>query len=463
MAEPLHAQALRAPEAAAVKVGGLPTRTKALYGLGNIGNQLFRDAPMMLLLFYLTSIIGIAPAIAGAAIFVPKVFVGALSDFAVGIVSDRNLHRFRRRNWLLVGAALAPVAMIATFFVPLAGTLGQVAYVIATFSFYMLTFASFSVPFLAHFSEISEDPQERTVLMAWKHAWTGAGLLLGSALTPWLIYRMGGDRLAYVAGAAFLGVVSSISLVTAWAAVRKVAVSEAGSDKLTLRVLLGTLAFRPFRILCLSAICMTVAAGTCSAALAFFITYAMGRADALVQLGILVAIAGGVVLVASPFWVWVAKRVGKRNAYVLGALGHVATLLVWSNAGSGPGSIWVTYVCSGFVGLFNSGWGLIALSLLTDAMAASRQASGRDTAGAFAAIWSMLEKAGIALGGTLVVSAILTLGGFDSAAAKQHLGQSAEAVTAIRYAFGYVPAALMAMAALIIWRFVPHSSPEDAA
>ncbi|MBT0669261.1 hypothetical protein HT136_12895 [Novosphingobium profundi] len=40
----------------------LPTRTKAFYSLGNIGNQLFRDAPMMLLLFYLTSSIGIAPA-----------------------------------------------------------------------------------------------------------------------------------------------------------------------------------------------------------------------------------------------------------------------------------------------------------------------------------------------------------------------------------------------------------------
>ncbi|MFD2138026.1 MFS transporter [Novosphingobium resinovorum] len=86
----------------------LRTRTKALYSFGNVGNQLFRDAPMILLLYYLTSIVGIPPAIAGAAIFVPKVIVGALSDFTVGVVSDRNLHRFARRNWLLVGAVLAP-------------------------------------------------------------------------------------------------------------------------------------------------------------------------------------------------------------------------------------------------------------------------------------------------------------------------------------------------------------------
>lgn len=431
----------------------LPTHTKALYGFGNVGNQLFRDAPMILLLFYLTSIVGIPPAIAGAAIFVPKVVVGALSDFTIGVVSDRNLYRFARRNWLLVGACLAPFAMIATFFVPDVTMSLQVTYVIAAFSFYMITFASFSVPFLAHFSEISSDPQERTVLMAWKHAWTGAGLLLGSALVPWLIHELGADRSAYVSGAALLGGIAAISLVTAWNAVRKVPVSVPLERDLSLRGLLSTLRFGPFRILCLSAAAMTIAAGTCSAAMAFFITYNMGRSDALVQLGILVAIAGGVVMVVSPFWVMMARIMGKRNAYVLGAMGHVATILIWSNLGTGP--IWVTYVCSGFIGLFNSGWGLVALSLLTDAMAQAREETGRDTAGSFAAIWSIVEKAGIALGGTLVASSILALGGFDSAAARRGIAQSVEAVDAIRYAFGIVPAALMVVAAFIIWRFVP--------
>lgn len=438
---------------AAPQGGLLRTRTKALYSFGNVGNQLFRDAPMILLLYYLTSIVGIPPAIAGAAIFVPKVIVGALSDFTVGVVSDRNLHRFARRNWLLVGAVLAPFAMIATFFVPNAATSTQVGYVVVAFSFYMVTFASFSVPFLAHFSEISSDPQERTVLMAWKHAWTGAGLLLGSALVPWLIHELGADRGAYVTGAALLGGITAISLVTAWNAVRKVQVIVPLERDLSLRSLLATLTFRPFRVLCLSAAAMTVAAGTCSAAMAFFITYNMGRSDALVQLGILVAIAGCVVMVVSPLWVAVARVLGKRNAYLVGALGHVITLIVWSNAGTGP--IWVTYVCSGCVGLFNSGWGLIALSLLTDAMAQARAETGRDTAGSFAAIWSIIEKAGIALGGTLVASSILAVGGFDSAAAKRGIAQSAEAIDAIRYAFGIVPAALMFIAALIIWRCVP--------
>lgn len=39
----------------------------------HVASQLFRDAPSLLLLFYPTNVMGIAPAIAGMAIFVPEV------------------------------------------------------------------------------------------------------------------------------------------------------------------------------------------------------------------------------------------------------------------------------------------------------------------------------------------------------------------------------------------------------
>lgn len=431
----------------------LPTSTRALYGAGQIGNQLFRDAPSMLLLFYLSAVIGIPPGIASAAIFIPKVFVGAISDLGVGILSDRNLHRFKRRNWLLLGAVLAPIAMTLTFSVPDISTTGQVIYVILGFSAFMVTFAVLSVPYLAHFAEISQDPHERTVLMAWKHTWTGAGLLLGSSFAPWLIHELGGDRQAYILAAAFLGGVSSLSMIAAWHGVRKVTVAPAKSTTLTLRALGSALTYRPFRILCLSAIVMTISAGSTSAAHVFFLTYTMGRPDALVQLGIILAIMGTVVFVASPLWVGVAKALGKRNGYLLAALGHCVTLAVWANVADGP--IWIIYVCGALVAFFNSGWGLIVLSLLTDTIARAWEETGQDTAGAFAAIWSIIEKMGMAVGGTLVVGAILTIGGFDSAAARQGVPQSQEAIHAISYAFGTVPVLLKLIAVYIIWRYIP--------
>ena len=161
---------------------GLAVQTKAGFGIGQIAGQLFRDAPSLLLLFYLTSILGIEPALAGAVIFIPKVLFGAGFDLTVGLVSDRYAAQFARRRWLLIGAVAAPFAMLGAFTVPEGSQFLQLAWVFISFSFYMAVFSTFSVPYLAQFAEITDSPAERTELMAWKHGFTGVGVLLGSAL-----------------------------------------------------------------------------------------------------------------------------------------------------------------------------------------------------------------------------------------------------------------------------------------
>ena len=78
------------------------------YGTGQIAGQVFRDVPSLLLLFFMTTVLGIEPALAGAAIFVPKLVWGVGCDMLVGVLSDRWKHRFHRRWWLLAGVAVVP-------------------------------------------------------------------------------------------------------------------------------------------------------------------------------------------------------------------------------------------------------------------------------------------------------------------------------------------------------------------
>ena len=42
------------------------------FGLGMIGDRIFRDAPALLLLVFMTNYLAIPPALAGVAIFIPK-------------------------------------------------------------------------------------------------------------------------------------------------------------------------------------------------------------------------------------------------------------------------------------------------------------------------------------------------------------------------------------------------------
>jgi GPH family glycoside/pentoside/hexuronide:cation symporter len=442
---------------AAAGTGGMrvPLLVMAGYGVGQISGQLYRDAPSLLLLFYLTSIVGMPPAIAGAAIFVPKLCIGALSDLGVGILSDRLIARMPRRRWLLAGALLAPPGMVAAFAVPDGPVWFQALYVALAFSFYMVAFSTFSVPYLAQFAEMTDDPEERTTLMAWKHAMTGVGLLLGAALTPVLIHLLGGGRPAYLIAAGVLGLLCSVSLLVAWNAARHVRSVPRIGRALTLRMLVAVLAYRPYLILCASAVAMTVAAGVAYASFAFFITYNMARADAFVQIGIISTISAVMVMIGSPIWVAVARRIGKKNVYLVAATGHALTLLCWSLSGTAPMPL--IYVYAACVGLFNTGWGLIILSLLADTISRSREESGEDRAGSFSAVWTIIEKAGIAFGGTLLAGTVLSAFGFSASLARQGIAQSDGALMGVSLAFGLIPAALKMLAAFIVWRFVPST------
>ncbi|MEJ6009773.1 MFS transporter [Novosphingobium aquae] len=430
----------------------LATATKAGFGVGQIAGQLFRDVPSLLLLFYLTTVMGIAPAVAGSAIFLPKVIFGAGFDLAVGIGSDRMAARFPRRGWLIAGGAIAPVAMLAVFAVPDGSPTLQVIWVFVTFSLYMATFSTFSVPYLAQFAEMSPDPAERTELMAWKHGFTGVGVLLSSAAAPALVGYLGGDRGAYLVTSGLVGLVCLACLVTAWRYAARIPDRVSTGTPLALRDLPKAFGDRNFMVLCLSAVIMTVASGISYASFAFFIKFVMNRSDAFVQVGILSAIMAFAVMAGSPIWVKVAARIGKKNTYVLAACGHGFATLAWALLGQAP--IWVSYGLAAVMAMFNAGWGLIVLSLLADAISDARERWGENRAGVYSAIWSMIEKAGIALGGTLIVGGLLSASGFDAGAAQQGLAQSASATAGIILSYAVLPGLAKLVAAALIWRCV---------
>jgi Na+/melibiose symporter-like transporter len=167
------------------------------------------------------------------------------------------------------------------------------------------------------------------------------------------------------------------------------------------------------------------------------------------------------VMAGSPFWVFIARHLGKKRTYVLAAAGHGIVTLAWGQVAHGP--IMIAYVLSALTAIFNAGWGLIVLSLLSDAIASAREDLGENRAGSYSAIWSIIEKAGIALGGTLVVGGILSASGFDAEAAKAGVAQSAHAIGGIVLAYSTLPGLAKLVAAAIIGIFVKDDRAARAA
>jgi glycoside/pentoside/hexuronide:cation symporter, GPH family len=422
------------------------------YGFGQIAGQVFRDLPSLLLLFFMTTVLGIAPAIAGAAIFIPKLFWGVLCDVTVGIVSDRWQQRIQRRWWLLAGAIGAPLAMVLLFHVPAGSTSFRVVYVSGVFSLYMAVFASFSVPYLAIAGELSSDPRQRTVLMAWRLVFTAVGVLTSGALAPAIIQSRGGGQAAYEFMALVLAVICPVSLLIAFFGVGRATrqssfvATTRPRLKLSVREAFTVLAAPKFSVLLGVNLLQLIGSGMCYASMLYFLAYNMQRGDAFQLIGGLVLIACAGIVVAQPVWVKLSTRFGKRPTYIAATLWYAAMYLIWAcNAHAG---IVTAYVLSGLAAVGNSGWAMLGFSMVSDVAS-----DDEHHAGLYSAAWIATDKIGFALGGALLVGLLLSAFGFDSARAVAGLPQSAQALTGVMLAFGIVPAAFNIIGALIFIRW----------
>lgn len=422
------------------------------YGVGQIAGQVFRDLPSLLLLFFMTTVLGIAPDVSGLVIFVPKLVLGLVCDVGVGIASDKLRRKIARRWWLLAGVFLTPLAMVLLFHVPDGSDTLKLAYIGGVFSLYMAVFACFSVPYLALAGELTQTPEERNHLMAWRLVFTAVGVLVAGALAPYLIALNGGDQAAYESMALVLAIICPLALLVAFFSTRNASAIATGhielANKLTPTLAFGKIFKSRFTALLGANLLQLTGAGMGYASLIYFLAYNMGLGEggALANIGMIVLAACAGIVVAQPFWIKAAGAIGKRNGYILATFIYLATYVVWGmSAGWGIGA---SYVLSFVAALGNSGWAMLGFSMMSDIAA-----EDEEYAGLYSAAWIASDKIAFALGGTLLVGLTLSLFGFDSAAAVAGEAQPGSALTGVVIAFAFFPVTLNLLAAALLWKF----------
>ncbi|WP_199554252.1 MFS transporter [Sandaracinobacteroides hominis] len=444
-----EAATLTAAEAPAPRAG---LGVQIGYGFGQIAGQIFRELPSLLLLFFMTNVLGIAPALAGAAIFIPKLVWGATADILVGIYSDRWRHKIPRRWWLLVGVVGAPIAMVLLFHVPAGSTTLKVAYVSAVFALYMGVFAAFSVPYLAMASEYTSSPEERNVIMAWRLVFTAIGITFSGMIAPYLVGAFGGDQAAFEKMSIVLAIVCPAALLVTFIATGRVKSTPQPTalaerlERMSFRQAIAVLTQPRFATLISANLLLLTGSGMALASMLYFLTYNMGRTDALQLIGGIVGAACLGIVIAQPLWVQVAKRVDKVTGFLIAAALYGSCYAVWAFA-AGWG-IATAFIISFIAAVGQSGWSMLGFSMVSDFAAEDER-----NAGLYSATWIAVDKIAFALGGTLLVGIVLSLFGFDSMKAVQGLPQTDQAMTGVMVAFGISPAVLSTIACLILLKF----------
>ena len=127
----------------------LSLKTKALYGLAGVGDSALYNIMGTFALFFLTTVAGVDPAIAGTITAIGSVW-DTICGAIIGYVSDNTDTRFGKRKPFLVIASLPLMVFTSLFFFNVhAGEEVMIVYYGIMIMLFWTSFSFFFVPYLA--------------------------------------------------------------------------------------------------------------------------------------------------------------------------------------------------------------------------------------------------------------------------------------------------------------------------
>ncbi|HWU03690.1 MAG TPA: MFS transporter [Novosphingobium sp.] len=443
-----------------------PLRLKLFYGVGQVGAQIFRDTPAVLLPLFMTTLLGVPAWMAGLAVLLPKLWV-IFCDPLVGGWSDRLQPRRGRGGFLATGAVLAALGFMALFLVTRYPSpfLAAVA-VCLLFLLASTGFSAFSVPYLALAAELSADPHERTRILLYRMTFAIAGVLLGVGLAQPVVFHFGGGAHGWHVMAVLFGGVCLVSMLATALAFWRFRSPRPATPPLTLAGQLRVaLANRPFRLLTLVHFIQSLGQASSYSVIGLVYLYAV-RNIAILPVFVLGMSAAG--LLSQPYWLRSSRRHGKLRMFVVASGLWSLITITWIFVGLAgdsrlPGGMRVedalVLLRGVLLGVVNSGFTLLAISMLTDTISHGQRNNDRSVEGGLAGIWSAAEKlafaAGPALGGVL-----LSLSGYVSST-HGPVAQSPQAILGILALYSLVPAGFC-LGSLLLLRGYRQSFGEPA-
>ncbi|MGW5736827.1 MULTISPECIES: MFS transporter [Streptomyces] len=435
------------------QVPPLPRGVRVGYGLGSLCTGTFATVPGLILLYYLTNVLAVPAAVAGAAVFLPKAW-DVLINPLVGALSDRSrLKGGGRRPFLLVGACTLPPLFALIFAAPPLRAGAAAAYVAALFWLAATAYAVFQVPYVTMPAEMTEDPAERGRVLGWRVAFLGVAILLSGALAPAIAHADGDSPASYrTMGAAVAGLLA-LGMFGAWFSTRRAPVAARAEADPSLRAQLAAArSHRPFLFLAGMWTLQALAVGVMLAGVQYFATYTLGRPAAV---SVLFACLIGPLVLVMPLWNRLARRRGATYAQWCASLLFLAgTVPLACTAAAGPA---VAYGATVVLGIAYAGLQLLPMTMLADTLAADVARTGKRRAATFTGLWTAAETLAFALGAGLF-ALLLAVTGFRSSDADHRVAQPESALTGITLGTSVLPGLL---AAASLWAL--HGYREDRA
>ncbi|MBN2051713.1 MAG: MFS transporter [Spirochaetales bacterium] len=407
----------------------LAVRTKIGYGFGELGSVLFWSSLSFLFINYLTDEVGLSAGLAGIALMIGKIW-DAVTDPAVGILSDRTKSRFgRRRPWMLYGAL--PLGIVYALIFRKPGFTAQGSLFAWASIMYILLCTAYTVvniPYISLIPDLTKDYDERTNLNGYRSVFSILGTLIGAGAAVPLLGMFATRKEGYGAVGIIFGAVIVLSALIPVFSVREKPVADGPGDAKVFRSYAAVLKNGPFLRILVSFGLSTAGISVITAVLIYYFKYVFDNEGYLTGALLSLLLCS---MICIPLAVLAGRKLGKKRTYMAGlCLLSLSLLLVFFLGHRVP--VVGVYILLALGGCGLSTHYVLPWSMLPDAVEYDVMKTGIRREGVYFGLWTFISKIGTALAG-LIVGMVLSFSGYVANAV-----QSASALLGIRTLVGPV-------------------------
>lgn len=443
-----------APE---IKTEKLSFATKLAYGAGDLGPAITANILVFFLLPFFTDVAGIKPGIAGAILFISKIW-DAINDPIVGVLTDKTKTRWgRRRPWILFGAVPFGLCFIAQWWVPFPGNeWALIAYYLLIAVLFNTFYTAVNLPYTALTPELTQDYDERTDLNKYRFAFSIGGSLISAILFLPMVNLLGQGGKAPMTGYLLAGTVWAIASTLPlfwcfWGTKERYQQDQEEMPLLTqLKIAFSN---RPYLYVIGIYICSWLAVQATATIIPYYITYWMqpkdgtGASIPVQVISFAILAVQGTSFVMLFVWSKVSVKIGKRAVYALG-------MSVWILAQAGlyflkPDQLAFMYVLAVMAGIGVSTAYIVPWSMMPDVIELDELNTGQRREGVFYGFMVLLQKVGLAIA-LFLVGIALDGSGFIKPLDNQPVLNQPEAVLqSLRVMIGPVPTVFLILGMIL--------------
>lgn len=436
----------------------IPFKTKIGYSLGGTGDAIAYDFIGSFLLFFLTDLAGISPAIAGTIIGV-AVLWDAITDPIIGMLSDRCKSKYgKKRPFLLFSAIPLVVIMIMLFHVVGFDGNAKVAYYVIFAMLFWTAYTAFNIPYFALGGCLTTNTDERTRIRSIAQVFNFIGVFFASAVPTFLVgtfQNMGcSDADSWQYAVIIIGAIAAVVILVSWNATRGYELdieetTDSTHDNI-FKEIKEVLCLRPYLNVLFSQLLFYASYTISSASILYFTENNLGLGETQASLIYTGVTAGGIIvaLLLGPL----AVKFDKRAVYIAcmflgGAIMVIGKFLPIETLG-------VAIFFAAVINIGSAGHWTLSYTLLYDVFEIDEFKNGKRREGFLMAFFSFCGKLGGAAAGALT-GFILEFANYNASAA----AQTPEALAAIKSLFTFWPG-LFCLAAGVIILLYPVTKPR---